>query len=197
MKESSASYLLNSTNVLSFATIYAGFTGVLLWLSSVFAGYMDNWFHLNNMTNTISLNRRINYVIGFEKSKKIALFLEKNIASLTANISLAFLLGLIPIIGAFFGLYLDVRHVTLSAGNVALGAAYYGTDVFQMWDLWLSLIGLFLIGIINVGVSFALALWVALKAKNIKASQQRDILKALLHILVTNPRCFFLPPKEQ
>jgi len=66
-----------------------------------------------------------------------------------------------------------------------------------MWDLWLSLIGLFLIGIINVGVSFALALWVALKAKNIKASQQRDILKALLHILVTNPRCFFLPPKEQ
>ena len=80
---------------------------------------------------------------------------------------------------------------------MALGAAYYGTDVFQMWDLWLSLIGLFLIGIINVGVSFALALWVALKAKNIKASQQRDILKALLHILVTNPRCFFLPPKEQ
>lgn len=196
MRESSALYLLNSTHIFSFATIYAAFTGVLLWISSVFAGYMDNWFHLNNMTNTISLNRRINYVLGFEKSKKLALFFEKNIASLTANISLAFLLGLVPIIGAFFGLYLDVRHVTLSAGNVALGAAYFGLDVFQMWDLWLSLIGLFFIGIINVGVSFALALWVALKAKSIDPSQKRDILKALGHILLTNPRCLFMPPKE-
>lgn len=196
MSESKASYLLNSTNLFSLAPLYGAFTGVLLWLSSVFAGYMDNWFHLNDMTNTLSLNRRINYVIGFHRSKKMALFFERNIAGLSANISLAFLLGFIPLISSFLGLFLDIRHVTLSAGNVALGAVYYGLEVFKTWDLWLSIIGLLIIGLLNVGVSFSMALWVALKSRNIKASKKREIYKALLRVFATKPSCFFFPPKE-
>ncbi len=190
-----ASEYVNTSNLLSFAPLFAAFTGVLLWLSSVCAGYMDNWFHLNRMRDTLTYNRRLNYVIGKENSSRLANFLDKNMSLLAANISLGIFLGLIPEINKFLGIYLDVKHVTLSSGSVALGAMYFGIGVFKSWDFWLSVVGLAVVAALNLGVSFSLAFWVALKSRNLSGVKKRQIYLAVLKRVRQAPLSFFFPPK--
>jgi site-specific recombinase len=196
MSPDKAHHLLTNSHLLSFAGLYAAFTGVLLWLSSIFAGYVDNWFHLNRMQDTIRFNRRLNYVIGKERSESVANFLNRNISGLSANISLGFFLGLIPEINKFFGLFLEVRHVTLSSGNLALGAMHYGVGVFKLWDFWLSVLGLVVIGFLNVGVSFSLAFLVALRSRNLQGAKRRQIYLSVLKRFKQAPLSFFIPPKD-
>jgi site-specific recombinase len=191
-----AATYLTTSHLLSFAPLFAAFTGILLWLSSVFAGYVDNWFHLHRMKDTIRFNRRLNYVIGKAKSENIATFLDKNISGLAANISLGIFLGLIPEINKFLGLYLDVKHVTLSAGSVTLGALYFGKSVFQMWDFWLSVVGLAVVAALNLGVSFSLAFWVALKSRNLSGVKKRQIYLSVLKRFKQQPKSFFYPPAD-
>jgi len=89
--EAKALAVFESTNILGPTVIYGAFTGVLLWVSSVFAGWMDNWFVFNNMKTTISYNRRMNFIFGVDACKGFAHYFEKKILSLTANVSLRFL----------------------------------------------------------------------------------------------------------
>jgi len=193
--EALAEKLMNSSHPFSFAPVFAAFTGVLLWLSSILAGYVDNWFHLNRMKETILFNRRLNYVIGKSNSESLALFFEKNIAGLTSNISLAFFLGMIPFITAFLGLFLDVRHVTLSAGNLALGGMHYGWAALSNSDFWLSFGGLGIMGFMNVAVSFSLAFWVALKSRQMREGRKLEILKAVVARVKQHPGSFLFPPR--
>lgn len=55
---------------------------------------------------------------------------------LCVNISLGFMLGLVPVIATFFGLGLDVRHVTLSAGQIAAACATLGLEVLHQPGFW-------------------------------------------------------------
>ena len=63
-------------------------------------------------------------------------FLRENISGFAANISLGFMLGLVPVIATFFGLGLDVRHVTLSAGQIAAACATLGLEVLHQPGFW-------------------------------------------------------------
>ncbi len=188
-----AEYIFNSTNVFGPALIYAAFTGILLWASSITAGYIDNWFFLNRMKAVITYNRRLNFVFGSDRCKKIADYLERNISGLAANISLGFYLGMTPAVMSFLGIFLDVRHVTLSSGTFALGVAYYGKAAFEMKEFWFAFVGIGLIGLLNVGVSFALAFFVAVKSRNTKALQRRAIYLSVLMRLRREPLSFIFP----
>jgi site-specific recombinase len=87
--------------------------------------------------------------------------LARNVAGFGGNVSLGVLLAATPIAGKFFGLPLDVRHVTLSAGALALAASRLGTQA--SYGAWLmAVFGIVVIGALNFGVSFVLALSVAL-----------------------------------
>ncbi len=44
MSQEKAHYAFKSVDILGPVVFYAAFTGVLLWASSVFAGWGDNWF---------------------------------------------------------------------------------------------------------------------------------------------------------
>ena len=50
----------------------------------------------------------------------------ENVAGLGGNVALGFLLGMSPVVAAFFGLPLDVRHVTLSTGSLAMAVSTLG-----------------------------------------------------------------------
>lgn len=195
--EEKTDYIINSTNILGPTIIYAAFTGVLLWASSVFAGWMDNWFVFNNMKATISYNRKMNFIFGVDVCKKVANYFEKNISSLAASISLGFLLGLVPVIMIFLGLGLDVRHVTLSSGSLATTIPHYGLEIFHRKDFWLAVAGIGLIGFLNLGVSFALALLTAIKSRNIKSIQRDSIYKALWNRFKKKPLSFFYPMENK
>lgn len=188
--------IMKSTHIFGPTVIYGAFTGVLLWLSSIFAGWMDNWFVFNNMKTTMSYNRRLNFVFGVEACKKFAAYFEKNIAAFAASISLGFLLGLTPAIMKFLGLGLDVRHVTLSSGSLAAAASEIGFEVFKLKEFWMAVSGIALIAFLNLGVSFSLALWTAIKSRNIKSIQRGSIYRALWVRFKQKPFSFFYPTEK-
>jgi site-specific recombinase len=84
------------------------------------------------------------------------------------NASLGFLLGGVPALFAMMHLPVEIRHVTVSTSSVALA---FSAGVGTGSDGALAVLGVFVIGAVNVVVSFVLALWLALRAtKRIRVS---------------------------
>ena len=119
-----------------------------------------------------------------------------NISGLAANVSLGLMLGLLPAFATFFGLGLDVRHVTLSTGQLALAGATFGLDAFKIPAFWWAVASVPLIGILNVGVSFYFALRLALRAHNVSGVDRARIRSALWARVHTAPLSFIWPAPE-
>ncbi|RYF57419.1 MAG: recombinase, partial [Comamonadaceae bacterium] len=113
-----------------------------------------------------------------------------------ANISLGFMLGLVPAFAGFFGLGLDVRHVTLSTGQVAAASATLGIGVLHMPAFWWAVASLPLLGALNVTVSFYLAFSLALRAQNVSGLDRSHIYRAIRVRLRTAPLSFFVPARR-
>ena len=108
---------IESFSILGPTPLYAIFTGVLLWLSSLIAGWADNWFALHRVHDVMAYNRRLRYVLGAKGALGVADFWQRNLSGIAANVSLGLLLGLGPEILSFVGPHMEVRHVTLSTGR--------------------------------------------------------------------------------
>jgi site-specific recombinase len=112
-----ANYVFHSLTLLGPTALFAAFTGVLLFASSIIAGWAENWFVLHRLDSALRYNPRITAYLGLERAKRWASFMRANISGFAANISLGFMLGWCLPLPDFFGLGLEVRHVTLSAGT--------------------------------------------------------------------------------
>ncbi|WII71620.1 site-specific recombinase [Bdellovibrio sp. 22V] len=193
MGEDKAHYAYKSVDILGPAVLYGAFTGILLWLSSLAAGWGDNWFALNSLRKTLARSPTLRTIFGKRGARNIAVFLEKNMSGLTGNICLGVFLGMTPEILKFMGIPLDVRHVTLSSGTLGGALPVLGMDFLKTWDFWRAVIGIFFIGAFNVLVSFGLALMVAIKARSIEPPQRRAIRRAVVRRFFSSPLSFFLP----
>ena len=141
-------------------------------------------------------NPRITRLLGAARADRWAHFMRHQISGLAANISLGFLLGLVPAILAFLGLGLDVRHVTLSAGQLGAAAASLGLAVTHLPTFWWAVACIPLIGVLNLGVSFYLAFRVALRAHNVSGSGRNSIYRAIARRLRHAPLSFFWPARD-
>ena len=65
------------------------------------------------------------------------------------------------------------------------------------WALfaWASL-GVALIGLTNLLVSFFLALWLAFKTRRLRPKHYKNLVQALRQLWREDPKVFFLPPKN-
>jgi len=190
-----AAKTIDSLSLLGPSAFFAAFTGVLLWFSSVLAGWVDNWFHYRRLGPAIAGHRRLAYVFGPSAMQRTASFLDREIAGLTANISLGFLLGSVPVLLAFFGLPIEVRHVTLSSGQLAACVVVLGWSVMATSAFWLAVAGIAVIGVLNVGVSFALALQVAIRARDSSGASRGEIYRAIWRRMLREPVSFLFPRK--
>jgi len=190
-----ATATIASLSLLGATPFYAAFTGVLLWLSAVLSGAIENWATYRRLPEALEREPRLVYAFGAERMQRAAAWFERNVAGLGGNVALGFLLGMSPVVAAFFGLPIDVRHVTLSTGSLALAASSLGLDVFGSAAIWLAVAGIAAIGVLNLGVSFTLALWVAIRATRAGALSRRRVFRAVLARLVAAPRDFLLPPR--
>jgi site-specific recombinase len=57
--------------------------------------------------------------------------------------------------------------------------------------------GIAVIGLLNFGVSFALALFVALRARDVPRGERRTLPVAVLRRFLRRPLEFFYPPRER
>lgn len=191
-----AEHVFESLHLLGPSVLFAAFTGVLLFSSSIIAGWTENWFVLNRLDSAIHYNPRITRLLGAPRAARWARFLRENISGFAANISLGFMLGLVPPIAAFFGLGLDVRHVTLSTGQMGAAAASLGLEALHMPAFWWAVATLPLLGVLNVSVSFYLAFSVALRAHSVSGVQRSDLYAAIRRRLRTAPLSFFVPARN-
>ena len=179
MSDTKAISVLNSVSPFSAIWLYAAFTGLLLWLSSLIAGLMDNWFVLHRIHDVIRYNRRLGIVFGSLRAQRWALWWKENIAVVAANVSLAFLLIYGPTFLGFLGIGMEIRHVTLSAGAFAAAAVALGLKAFTMGAFWLGILGILLIGFMNVIVSFWFAFQMALRSRDLPALDRKRLYTAI------------------
>ena len=188
-----AIYVLESLTLLGPTLMWAAFTGVILFTSSLIAGWFENWFVLHRLDSAIRYNPRFTNVLGAGRAARWSVFMRDNVSGFASNISLGFMLGLIPPFTGFFGLELQARHVTLSAGQLAAAGATLGLDAFRQPLIWWCVAAIPLIGALNLSVSFYCAFRLALQAHNVSGIDRARIRSAIWARWRSAPTSFFVP----
>lgn len=192
-----ATGVLGSLHPLRSMTLpLAALTGVLLWLSSLAAGAVHNWSAYRRLPESVASTRWAR-LLGKRGSAWLEGFVGRHVAGIGGNVSLGLLLALIPLAGALTGLPLDVRHVTLSTASLTFATSSLGWAAVFSLEFVAAVAGIGLIACLNFGVSFALALWVALRAEGFDASDRGELLRALLGRLRSSPLDFVWPPRAR
>ncbi|MDO9403250.1 MAG: site-specific recombinase [Polaromonas sp.] len=188
-----AQHVLHTLTLLGPTLMWAAFTGAVLFAASMIAGWAENWFVLHRLDSAIRYNPSFTGVLGATRAARWAQFMRNNISGLASNIALGFMLGLIPPITGFFGIELEVRHVTLSSGQLAAAGASLGLEAFRMPAFWYCVAAIPLIGALNLGVSFYLAFRLALRAHNVSVLDRARIRTAIWERWRDKPMSFLVP----
>ena len=188
-----ALHVLHTLSLLGPTLIWAAFTGMILFASSLIAGWFENWFVLHRLSSAIRYNPRFTSVLGAQRAERWSNFMRENVSGFASNISLGFMLGLIPPITGFFGLELEARHVTLSAGQLAAAGAALGLEAFSQPLVWWCIAAIPLIGALNLSVSFYCAFRLALQAHNVSRVDRSRIRRAIWARWGSAPSSFFVP----
>lgn len=192
---SQAVYALKNLSLLGPTPLYAAFTGVLLFASSVIAGWVENWFVFNRLDSAIAWNPRIVARLGTARAARWAAWARANVSGLAANISLGLMLGLTPAVAGFFALPLDVRHVTLSTGQLAAAAGALGWGLLGEPAFWWCVAGIAVTGLLNVGVSFYLAFRLALRARGLHRKDRAHLATAIRRRIRRRPLSLLVPER--
>jgi site-specific recombinase len=180
----------------SLALPHAAIAGVCLFLSGLISGYYDNTASYANVPARLRQLGWLRRLLGESRLQTMTTYIGNNLGALTGNLFFGVMLGSIGQLGVFFGLPIDIRHITFSSANFAF--ALVGLDHQMSWQLvTTSLTGILLIGIVNLGVSFNLAILVALRSRRVSFSQEKSLSGLMWRRFISAPRDFFLPPKEK
>jgi site-specific recombinase len=189
-----AASVQQSFNPLASGTIfYAALTGVILFLASLVGGWFDNWSAVHRLPQAIR-EHPLGRHVGRERLRTLSAIWARNAAGIGTSVSLGLMLGLTPAIGSFLGVPLDVRHVTLSAGQLTLATA-------ALWpggvDIWLAyaVAGIACMFVLNLSVSFVLAFLNAVRAYDLPAADLLELGRRLWQRLTTRPGEFVLPAR--
>jgi len=193
ISQQEATQLLGTLTLLGPTLLWAAFTGLILFISSMLAGWFENWFVLHRLDSAIAHNPRFTNALGTQRAARWSSFMRKNVSGFASNISLGFMLGLIPAVTGFFGLELEVRHVTLSAGQLAAAGAALGLEAFKQPLIWWCIAAIPLIGALNLSVSFYCAFRLALQAHNVSGIDRARISRAIWARWRSQPGSFFVP----
>jgi site-specific recombinase len=180
----------------SATAIDAALTGVLLWLAGLVGGWCENFAVYHRIPASIA-QHRLGLTIGAGRMQKLADWVDRNIGPWSTSISLGYLLGFMPVFFEFFGLPLDVRHVTLNTGMFAFAAARFGPSPFgQVW-LYSAMVGIAMMFVLNLGVSFAIASFVALRAYDVGHKERASILQYVFRQMMSSPLQFLFPVRAK
>jgi len=189
----SATHVYETLNPTSSGTaLFAIETGVILWMAALAGGWFENFAVYYRLTDAVA-QHPFGLKIGQVRMKKFSSTLQRNLGGWSTSIVLGYLLGFAPVIGKFFGLPLDVRHVTLSTGTLALAVAHFGAR--SMGRNWFcsAVAGIAVIFVLNLFVSFSIAAYVGLRAYEVSGREQWHILRFLVVDGLKSPLRFLWP----
>ncbi|MEO8526394.1 MAG: recombinase, partial [Caldimonas sp.] len=175
--------------------LFAALTGVLLFISSLIAGWVENWFVWHRLDSAIAWNPRIVARLGAARAQRWSVWWRANISGIASNVSLGMMLGLVPPIAHFFALPIELRHVTLGSGELAAAVGALGLGSMASAAFWWCVAGIAATGALNLTVSFYLAFRVALRSRGIRFADESRIKRAIRRRLMHAPMSFLLPPR--
>ena len=193
LSSESATHIYETLHPLASGTaFYAVITGVILWMAALIGGWCENFAVFYRLTDAVA-QHPVGLRLGESKMRKLAGILKKNLGGWSTSIALGYLLGFTPVLGHFFGLPLDVRHVTLSTGTLSLAVAHFGiASVSRTW-FYQAVAGIGVIFILNLFVSFSIAAYVGLRAYDVRPKEQLEILRFLVVHGLKSPLRFIWP----
>lgn len=187
--------LTDLSPVHSAAIFHAAIAGFFLFVSGVIAGSIANRDKHNHVYYRIQEHPILKKVLGITRTKKIASVYEKKWAGIASNLWFGIFMGSTASIGAFLGLNLDIRHITFTSGNLALGLYGGHFDIPLSMLIW-GIIGIGIVGLTNFIVSFSLSLALAFRSRNIPILELRLVAISIWKFFKERPSLFFFPPKK-
>lgn len=180
----------------SLALLHAGIAGIYLMISGLISGYYENKWIYSSMQDRISQNTYLKAILKQEKLTHYAAFLTRNIGSLTGNFFLGVFLGTTAAVGFTLGLPIDIRHITFASGNFGLAAARLG-ETLPLALIVHSLVGVAVIGLINVIVSFGLSIVIALSSRGTNWQEIKQLSKSVFLHFFQNSLSFVYPVQDK
>ena len=180
----------------SLSLLYACNTGVFLFLTGIIAGYVQNKILYGRIGDRLKNHPWWRANASLEKRRRRSEFIEKNAGAIIGNISLGFMLGMSSTVDKILGIPFDIRHITISAGNVSI--ALYGLNIRSLPISYLVTIffGVVAIGFLNFLVSFSLAFIVAVKSRGVRLKEYPEFLGILGRYFIKKPLDFIRPRKQ-
>ena len=188
-------HLIADLDPLGWALPHAAIAGVFLFFSGIISGYFDNLASYAHIGERVARLRWLKAMIGSERAARTGAYVDANLGGISGNFLFGCMLGSAGTIGIILGLPIDIRHIAFASANLGYALTAFGFELPVATLLWASL-GVALIGLVNLGVSFSLALWMALRARDVAFTQTRGLLRALWKRLYANPRSFIAAPVE-
>jgi site-specific recombinase len=189
--------LLNDLSPIhSLAIFHAAIAGVFLFLSGIISGSVANRDKHNQVYFRIAEHPLLKKSFGKTRTLKFSALYEQKWAGIVSNFWFGIFMGTTASLGLFFGLNLDIRHITFASGNLALGL--YGAN-FQVSDsmLFWGIFGIGIIGLVNFMVSFSLSLGLAFRSRAIPLFELRFITASIWNHFKSKPFSFFFPIEQK
>lgn len=176
----------------SMAIFHAAIAGCFLFLSGIISGSVANRDKHYEIYQRIKEHPFLKRTFGKVKAEKFAKLYEMKWAGIISNFWFGIFMGTTASVGIFFGLNLDIRHITFASGNLALGL--YGSNyTLDNWMIFWGIFGIGIIGLVNFIVSFGLSLGLAFRSRDIPITELSSITASVWKHFKHKPFSFFFP----
>ncbi|CAA6823456.1 MAG: Site-specific recombinase [uncultured Sulfurovum sp.] len=176
------------------ALIYAAIAGIWLFCAGLIAGYFDNRANLLELRERYFYHPFLKKVMKDKNREKFANYLHDHHGAIVGNFFFGVLLGITPYIGYLIELPLDISHVAFSTAY--LGYSTMHLDVSTA-EFFLLLLFVLLIGLVNLSVSFVLALKVSLLSRDSYFGNLFSFVKLFAKEVLRRPQALFFPPLKE
>jgi site-specific recombinase len=173
------------------ALFYAAIAGIWLFFSGLIAGYFDNRANLLELKERYFHHPLLKKLIREKRREKLACFLHEHHGAMAGNFFFGLLLGITPYLGYLLDLPLDIRHVAFSTAYLGYSSMHIDISLGEFLMLFLFVL---LIGLVNLSVSFILALKVSLLSRDSYFGNFFSFVKLFAIEVGKRPLELFLPP---
>lgn len=180
----------------SAALLYAAVAGIGLFLSGLVSGFFDNKARYHHLANRVAHAPLILRLLGRVRAARFGAYLDIHIGAVLGNLFFGFYLGMAGAVSVLTGLPIDIRHVAFSSANLGTAVTSLGFEATRDILPW-AVAGVIGIALVNLFVSFSLALYVAMKSRRLGAGQMLRLGQQVLRELATRPLSFISPPPRQ
>jgi site-specific recombinase len=180
----------------SLAWFYACITGLCLFTSGIITGYVDNKVIYSNVADRMKQHLGLRKWMKSDSVNRLADFTHRSLGGIVGNVTLGFMLGYAGLIGSFFGIPFDIRHITISTAYFAFGVDGLENQLSIADWVWTT-IGVIGIGFFNFLISFGLAFIVAIKSRRVPLIRLPHVGKLIWKYAIKYPLDFIYPPSKE